>query len=274
MRTKLLSCLVFALATAALYADEPIKFTLQAVAGMQFDQPRLAVKPGARVALTLTNTDNMLHNLVVTQPAKRMDVVMAAIQLGARGPELHYVPPIDDVITSTRMLGPGESQTITFDAPKQAGVYPYVCTFPGHGFLMFGALYVGTEMPPLADDPHVPKISAATIAPVNTRLPAVSRTLLRDASPAAIAVGLPGGLSYCWDAGVCRLRYAWSGGFVDNTPQWSGAGTDFATPIGRIGYRASIGMPIHITDHDPAPQFLGYRLIDRHPEFEYRISAR
>ena len=35
------------------------------------------------------------------------------------------------------------------------------------------------------------------------------------AGPAAIAVSLPNDLSYCWDAGSCRLRYAWQGEFLD-----------------------------------------------------------
>jgi hypothetical protein len=60
------------------------------------------------------------------------------------------------------------------------------------------------------------------------------RMFMPGASPAAIAVALPGQDSLCWDAGQCRFRYAWSGGFVDNQVllegqrQWAGetAGAD------------------------------------------------
>jgi azurin len=38
------------------------------------------------------------------------------------------------IIVFTKLLGPGESDTITFNAPA-AGVYDYICTFPGHVIL-------------------------------------------------------------------------------------------------------------------------------------------
>ena len=47
------------------------------------------------------------------------------------------------------------------------------------------------------------------------RRPQVQRIFLPDASPAAIAVALPGDLSFCFDASECRLRYVWKGGFID-----------------------------------------------------------
>jgi putative heme-binding domain-containing protein len=43
---------------------------------------------------------------------------------------------------ASRLLSPGESQAITFETPKEPGIYPYVCTYPGHWRRMFGALYV------------------------------------------------------------------------------------------------------------------------------------
>ena len=39
------------------------------------------------------------------------------------------------------MIGGGESDTITFTAPKK-GSYTYICTFPGHYGLMKGVLIV------------------------------------------------------------------------------------------------------------------------------------
>ena len=50
-------------------------------------------------------------------------------------------PPPDQVIAHTKLLGPGESDVIEFDAPAP-GTYPFVCTFPGHAPLMNGQLVV------------------------------------------------------------------------------------------------------------------------------------
>ncbi|MEL6942567.1 MAG: plastocyanin/azurin family copper-binding protein, partial [Bacteroidota bacterium] len=37
---------------------------------------------------------------------------------------------------------PGSSETLYFEAPTEAGVYRYVCTFPGHAMVMRGTLIV------------------------------------------------------------------------------------------------------------------------------------
>lgn len=46
----------------------------------------------------------------------------------------NYISPDlqEQVIVNTDMLGGGESDTITFTAPEEAGDYDYLCTFPGH----------------------------------------------------------------------------------------------------------------------------------------------
>jgi azurin len=43
-----------------------------------------------------------------------------------------------DIITHTRLLGPGESDTIEFTVP--AGQYTYICSFPGHYMTMTGTM--------------------------------------------------------------------------------------------------------------------------------------
>ena len=47
-----------------------------------------------------------------------------------------------DVIASTKLLGPGEQEILTFTAPKDPGSYEYVCTFPGHFAMMRGVMKV------------------------------------------------------------------------------------------------------------------------------------
>ena len=45
----------------------------------------------------------------------------------------NYLAPgqADKVLRATKLLGPGETDTVTF-TPKAAGTYDYVCTFPTH----------------------------------------------------------------------------------------------------------------------------------------------
>ena len=104
------------------------------------------------------------------------------------------------------------------------------------------------------------------------RRPQVQRIFLPDASPAAIAVALPGDLSYCFDASECRLRYVWKGGFIDGVPYWKSNGSSLAKPDGKIVYRES-AFPLLRTgsEAEAAPEFLGYRLDkDGIPTFRYR----
>ena len=246
-------------------------------APMQFDPPRIAVAPGARITLRFNNGDEMEHNLLITRPGQRLAVVEQALALGAQGPELNHVPATADVLWSIGVLRQGGSHTLRFTAPKEPGIYPYVCTFPGHGLLMYGAMYVGVPMPSLDDDTHVPPLSKThggkppekgMHAWSPRRRPLVYRIFMPDASPAAIAVALAGDVSYCFDAGRCRLRYAWHGGFVDPWPVWKGNGNGLAVIKGERFYSEG-RFPFVL---DGTPKFLGYAIVDRHPRFRYRIG--
>ena len=104
------------------------------------------------------------------------------------------------------------------------------------------------------------------------RRPQVQRIFLPDASPAAIAVALPGDLSFCFDATDCRLRYVWQGGFIDGAPYWKANGSSLAKLDGEVVYRDP-DHPLTPGTDDPlaTPKFLGYRLgKDGLPSFRYR----
>jgi azurin len=56
-----------------------------------------------------------------------------------------YIAPefANKVLANTKLLGPGESDTVSFAAPRKAGDYTYICSFPGHLAIgMKGALSV------------------------------------------------------------------------------------------------------------------------------------
>jgi azurin len=265
-----------------------VRITIQAVPGLRFDRVRFEAQPGAPVKVEFRNADaqaDMAHNLVFTRPGAREKVVQAALQATEKQ---NYVPDVPEVLHHTPLVQQGNAATLTFTAPTDAGVYPYVCTFPGHGFVMYGAMYVGTEMPAITGDENVPPAQRrepraarrpeTPMPPVSygTTFPAVSRTFLPESGPASIAVGLPGGESYDFDAGVSYLRYAWRGGFVDNAPHWRGNGNAFARVLGEVYYRSKVGFPFRIGASDSVPdvQFLGYRLGEGgYPEFHYRVGG-
>ncbi|MEX2382780.1 MAG: LamG-like jellyroll fold domain-containing protein [Opitutales bacterium] len=267
--------------------------------GLKFDVSQFAVSPGGNVRLIFENTDtDMPHNLLITTPGARLEVVTAAMQMGAQGPAREYVPESDKVLHYTRVLQAGESETLTFRAPEEVGIYPYVCTFPGHGFVMYGDMHVTedpasiTEADAGADDAHAGSGAhhhdhAAVAGEYELQ---ILRTFVRDTGPAAIAVRLPNGHAYCWDAGGARLRYLWKGGFVDNLAHWRGNGSSFGEIVGRIYYRAPIGEvdhgspvrsefgpnPLRIGEEiseTPAIRFRGYRIVDGLPEFHYEIDG-
>lgn len=118
------------------------KIVIGTLAGLQFDQTLINVKAGTRLQLTLNNVDEMLHNFVLCTPGRGLPTGMAAMELGIAGNDQHFVPPSPDVIVHTALIQPHTSETIFFNAPTEPGDYDYLCTFPGHAFIMKGILRV------------------------------------------------------------------------------------------------------------------------------------
>ena len=147
--------LLAALAAPPQQADT-VEIAINAITGLQFDRVRFQVPAGAPVKIVFRNTDpqdDMPHNLVVTRPGAREKVAMAGMTTPR---EQQHVPPLPEVLTSTPLLATGETFTLTFTAPTASGAYPYLCTYPGHGVVMYGVMYVGMQMPQLATDQNVP----------------------------------------------------------------------------------------------------------------------
>ena len=105
--------------------------------------------------------------------------------------------------------------------------------------------------------------------------PVTLRTFMPDSSPRSIAVGLPGGTSYCFDAQLCRLRYAWEGDFLDMAPVWAGRGGGRARILGERYYTAPDAFPLRIGDpaKEPVRKFRGYRRVKGFPEFMYTVDG-
>lgn len=126
-------------------AAAPAVLTIDANDQMKFDQTSFTVKAGQEIQLTLKNVgtlpkESMGHNLVVLAPGTDL----AAFGGEAfKAKDADYIPATyaSSIIAHTKLLGPGESDTITFTIPE-AGEYEFLCSFPGHWGTMQGKIIV------------------------------------------------------------------------------------------------------------------------------------
>jgi azurin len=112
---------------------------------MQFNINEIRVKAGQEVTLTLRHIGKldikvMGHNFVLLKPG--VSIPEFSVQAAEAGEPLDWIPAGGkDVIVHTKMIGGGQSTSITFTAPE-AGTYDYICSFPGHSALMKGKFIV------------------------------------------------------------------------------------------------------------------------------------
>ena len=125
---------------------KPTRVEIDIVPGaLRYATTRFDVRAGSDFTLTLKNTCIMPHNLVLVQPGKADEVVVAAMAMGTEGLAKDYVPGSAAVLAATKIINPGTSETLNLKAPDAAGEYPYLCTFPGHGTIMRGVMRVKAE---------------------------------------------------------------------------------------------------------------------------------
>lgn len=270
MTTRRLFSLLTFLALLPLGASAaPTTVKIGVLPGLRYDLKRFEVRPGTEVELVFSNTDSMLHNLLICRPDTRLEVIKAAENLGSEAAEKNYVPDSPNVLWSIPVVASNETRTLRFTAPSKTDDYPFVCTLPGHGLIMHGIMGVtdhpGKPVPNLDEPPEMPDHSDHAD---HGERAVVRRTFMPDVGPAAIAVKLPGGHSYCWDAGACCFRYAWTGGFVTSKYR------ETAKIDGEVYLREDHQFPLRIGGKTPETvEFLGYRLDDSGaPEFLYKMD--
>jgi|TARA_B110000438_G_C15782298_1_gene636846 azurin len=115
---------------------------------MQFDVKTFEVKAGSKVKIVLKNIGvvpkiAMGHNIVILKKGITA-IAFGQKALGAGANATNALPDSlkGDVIASTKLLGPGETDSVVMKAPSETGTYEYVCTFPGHFALMRGVMTV------------------------------------------------------------------------------------------------------------------------------------
>ena len=110
---------------------------------MIYDKNKIEVNSGKNIILTLNHKGKvskefMGHNFVLLKKGVNVDEYAKKAVLAKSN---DYIPDSDEAIAYTKMLGGGESTTISFLAPE-AGIYTYICSFPGHYMMMRGELIV------------------------------------------------------------------------------------------------------------------------------------
>jgi azurin len=116
----------------------PKEVTVQADDKMRFDNTAFEVQRRQKVVVTFKNIGttpkfSMGHNFVLFNRTINIGNVQSWLDKASMEASHDYVPPgSKEVIAHSKLLGPGEIDTVTFDAPQVPGEYLYVCSFPGH----------------------------------------------------------------------------------------------------------------------------------------------
>ena len=143
---------------------------------MAFDKERIVIQAGKPVEFVLENSDIMPHNFAITLPGA-MEEIGNAAEAMAQQPgalERHFIPQSGKILLASQLLQPRQSQKLSFTAPTQSGVYPYVCTYPGHWRRMYGALVVVENLDEYLADPD--GYLAAHKLPIQDELLKTTRT--------------------------------------------------------------------------------------------------
>lgn len=124
---------------------DPITIDLKGEDDMKFSAADFQVAAKQEINLTLKNSgklpkEAMGHNFIVLTPGTDKSE-FATAALSAKNED--YIPAsyADSIVAHTKLLGPGESDTIQFQI-DEPGVYEFICSFPGHWGTMNGTITV------------------------------------------------------------------------------------------------------------------------------------
>ena len=105
---------------------------------MKFNLEAFSVPAGSLVKLNFRNVGKMPkaamgHNVVFLKAGVDSGAFATA---AAAARDSEYIPAqlVDQILAYTKLLGPGENDTIEFTAPALYGDYEFLCSFPAHLF--------------------------------------------------------------------------------------------------------------------------------------------
>lgn len=117
--------------------------TIESDDRMKFNITEFKVNAGETVTLTLKHVGTMSkevmgHNVVILDKGVNLSA-FAADAIKAK--DTDYIPAGYEnlIIAYTRIIGGGESDTITFSL-TEPGTYEFLCSFPGHSAIMKGTI--------------------------------------------------------------------------------------------------------------------------------------
>lgn len=117
---------------------------------MQFDVSSITVPAScAKFTINLNHSGTMPaaamgHNVVISAMSDMQAIASEGIGAGLAN---NYLKADDArIIAHTKVIGAGESTSVTFDTSKikGAGPYEFFCSFPGHSAVMKGSISVGS----------------------------------------------------------------------------------------------------------------------------------
>ena len=112
---------------------------------MKFNLPTIKLAADCtQVTVTLKHTGKMAANVMGHNWVLSKEADMAGIAADGMAVAPEHVKPDDArIVAHTKMLGGGESASVTFDVAKiKDGGYKFFCSFPGHLALMQGSIQV------------------------------------------------------------------------------------------------------------------------------------
>ena len=119
-----------------LNAQAPRVIAIGGTDSLAFSLPNITAKPGESLRIVLSTKSmqpktTMAHNFVLL--AAGTDTPAFAM-MAAMARATEYIPAAlkGKVLAATRLAGAGETVSVDFKAPTKPGIYPYLCTFPGH----------------------------------------------------------------------------------------------------------------------------------------------
>lgn len=120
--------------------------TIEANDAMQYNADSITVPSSCtQFTINLKHTGTMAatvmgHNVVVSKEADSAAIAAD----GAANPADHVKEGDTRVIAHTKIIGGGESTSVSFDVAKikDGGPYEFFCSFPGHLALMKGSIQV------------------------------------------------------------------------------------------------------------------------------------
>lgn len=139
MKKRFLTLSLFAAllsASSAILAAAPRTIEITGNDQMKFSVTAIEAKPGEELKIVFKNIgtlpkEAMGHNWVLLKAGSDA-AAFATAAVAAKDKE--YIPEAlkAQVVAHTKLLGPRQTDEITFKVPDAAGSYPFLCSFPAH----------------------------------------------------------------------------------------------------------------------------------------------